>query len=125
MWFYRHSDGYPSGTMPTLKKFIRWVNKGKIRNNNGQAGGWLILIGAEEYGTKHNYKTDEDIPKECLTMPLDDEWKCGAYEPTHGEHGDIEYLYTINMDKKTLKINDKPEMSFDEVEMIDWTKVNA
>jgi len=50
LWFYRHSDGYPDGTLPTLQKFLDWVKAGKIRDNVEQAAGWLILIGAEEYG---------------------------------------------------------------------------
>lgn len=30
-------------------------------------------------------------------------WKCGAYEPSTCIHGDIEYLYEIDLQKKTLK----------------------
>jgi len=47
--FYRHSDGYPKGTLPTLRKFLNLVKKGFIRDNVGQAAGWLVLIGAMEY----------------------------------------------------------------------------
>jgi hypothetical protein len=79
LWFYRHSDGYPEGTLPTLQKFIKMITDGQIRNNVGQACGWLILIGHEEYGSKKGG------------------WKIGAYEPTTGQHGDIEYLYTVDL----------------------------
>lgn len=51
LFFYRHSDGYPSGTLPTLNLFLEWVKVGKIRDNVQQAAGWLILIGANEYKT--------------------------------------------------------------------------
>ena len=27
--FYRHSDGYPSGAMPTLNIFMKWLKDGK------------------------------------------------------------------------------------------------
>ena len=47
--FYRHSDGYPTGTMPTLNKFLELVKSGKIRDNVGQSAGWLIILGALEY----------------------------------------------------------------------------
>jgi hypothetical protein len=47
--FYRHSDGYPEGTLPSLKKFMSWVKAGTIRNNVSQAAGWLIMVGAQEY----------------------------------------------------------------------------
>jgi hypothetical protein len=86
LWFYRHSDGYPRGVRPTLQKFMKWVKTGKIRNNVGQATGWLVILGNEEY--------------KAGSSPT--QWKVGAYEPTTGQHGDIEYLYTIDLLKKTL-----------------------
>ena len=49
LFFYRHSDGYPDGTLPTLEKFVKWVKEGRIRDHAGQAAGWLIIIGADEY----------------------------------------------------------------------------
>jgi len=54
--FYRHSDGYPEGTLPTLEKFLNLVKEGKIRNNVDQAAGWLIIIGAEEYNKYSGFK---------------------------------------------------------------------
>ena len=33
LYFYRHSDGYPEGTMPTLTKFLDMVVNKEIRNN--------------------------------------------------------------------------------------------
>lgn len=108
LWFYRHSDGYPQGTMPTLQKFLDWVKAGKIRSNVEQAAGWLILIGAAEYGYTYDYKTRTSSPKATLTEPLDDSlsgWKCGSYEPCacRDFHGDIEYFYTISLKEKTIK----------------------
>ena len=94
--------------MPTLQKFLDWVKAGKIRSNVEQAAGWLILIGAEEYGSTYDYKTRTSSPKATLTEPLDDQlsgWKCGAYEPCacRDFHGDIEYFYTISLADKTIK----------------------
>lgn len=86
LWFYRHSDGYPAGALPTLAEFMQRVVDGKIRNNANQAAGWLIVIGHEEYA---KYGSD---------------WKVGAYEPTYAQHGDIEYLYTLDLATKTIKI---------------------
>jgi hypothetical protein len=94
LWFYRHCDGYPEGTMPTLNKFLDLVKTKKIRDDIGQASGWLILIGAEEYNTKKVDDLEEG------------DWKVGAYEPTIGQHGDIEYLYTINLSDKTIDIKE-------------------
>jgi hypothetical protein len=86
LWFYRHSDGYPEVTEKSLNKFVSWVDKGLIRNNTGQAAGWLIQLGHNEY-------------KQGDTPVIDDfsGWKVGAYEPTQGLHGDVEYVYTIDL----------------------------
>ena len=108
LWFYRHSDGYPEGTLPTLEKFVRWVNEGKIRDNDSQAAGWLILIGAEEYNYTYENHEKVTLPYEKLFSPESkgeyDGWKCGAYEPTSGRHGDIEYLYTIDLSQTPVEI---------------------
>ncbi len=95
LWFYRHSDGYPECTKTSLEVFMGWLKDGRIRNNVGQAAGWLILLGADEY-------QQGNVPlKEGYSG-----WKCGAYEPTTGQHGDIEYLYTIDLNKQTLEVKD-------------------
>ncbi len=110
LWFYRHSDGYPEGTMPELERFLSLVKDGFIRNNTGQAAGWLIILGAQEYDYKidptNGYKrkpTNSTLAK-YLPDHLDkrDCWKVGAFEPTSGLHGDIEYLYVIDLDAKTI-----------------------
>lgn len=108
MWFYRHSDGYPEGTMPILKVFMKWLKDGKIRDNISQSAGWLIMLGALEYGTVP--KCENDAPTfeggrgyaKIDTIEAPDDWKVGAIEPTSGQHSDIEWLYTINLVKKTL-----------------------
>jgi hypothetical protein len=93
LWFYRHSDGYPEGAMPTLKDFMKRVVAGEIRDNVSQAAGWLIVIGHEEYRElreKHPFNA----------------WKVGAYEPTTEQHGDIQYLYVLDLTAKTIEICD-------------------
>jgi len=92
LWFYRHSDGYPEGAMPLLKTFMEYVKSGAIRDNLSQACGWLIYLGAKEYGL---HEPDIKIGFNG--------WKVGAIEPTIGQHGDIEYLYTIDLQKKTIE----------------------
>jgi len=110
LYFYRHSDGYPKGVMPTLNKFIEWLKSGKIRADIQQGSGWLIVLGAIEYNAIPEYKT-ETVERfgRTYTETVDDsiqdpkDWKVGAYEPTNGLHGDIEYLYTIDLQKKEIK----------------------
>lgn len=90
IWFYRHSDGYPEGTMPSLQKLMDWVNKGLIRDNAEQASGWLVIIGADEYKSRQIPRKAanwEDLTPQRETewkdkipsVPKD--WKVGAFEP--------------------------------------------
>src|ERR1039457_77730 len=110
--FYRHSDGYPEGTMPLLKKFLDLVKRDKIRDNVNQAAGWLIILGAIEYQTisgnlfseadkEYTEREDDKIDKSLKNF-IPKDWKCGAFEPTVGIHGDIDWLYVIDL--KTKKI---------------------
>ena len=98
LWFYKHSDGYPEGVMPTLKRFLSYVKTGRIRDNAQQAAGWLIAMGREEYQGSKTVAQQLD-PKNNSGM----DWKVGAYEPTTGQHGDIEWLYTIDLETKTIE----------------------
>ena len=113
LFFYRHSDGYPDGTMPSLRIFMDWLRNRNIRDNTGQAAGWLIVLGAMEYDSIPDYDLEGKL--EGLTAAYGDKstfqppkgWKCGAYEPTNGIHGDIEYLYIIDLEEKTLTCHDE------------------
>jgi hypothetical protein len=98
LYFYRHSDGYPECTMESLKEFVN-MYKDQLRGNISQSAGWLILKGAVEYG----FKGDLKDPAGNNNKYEWNNWKVGAYEPTTDIHGDIEYLYIIDLDEKTLK----------------------
>jgi hypothetical protein len=108
LWFYRHSDGYPDGALPSLKQFITWVKEGKIRDNVEQAAGWLVMIGAKEYGKVHDWKNNTSRNKTIKELfEAGEDWKVGAYEPSVPiEHGDIEYLYTLDLKSKTITYKD-------------------
>jgi hypothetical protein len=88
---YHHSDGYPSNIMPMLKKFVSWIGT-RIRDNASQSIGWLILM--EKEGG------DEPIGDDINVYG----WKASQFEPTTCIHEDIEYLYVVNMVKKTIKV---------------------
>ena len=116
LWFYRHSDGYPDGVKKSLSIFLNWLKTDKIRNNVGQAAGWLIILGAIEYQTlptncfpeagKELWEMDNtNIFNAMNFSPVD--WQIGAYEPSVSrQHGDIKYLYTIDLAKKEIKVKD-------------------
>ena len=98
---YRHSDGYPEGTLPTLEIFMDWMKSDKIRNDVSQGGSWLIILGAMELDTILEFGTSEGYGiKDTFRPPKD--WKSGSYEITTCIHNDIEYLYTIDMDTREL-----------------------
>ena len=99
---YRHLDGYPDGTLPTLNIFMEWLKEGCIRADVSQGGTWLILIGAYEYGTFAIPETERGKNPDLEKMYPPTDWKAGAYEMTSCIHEDIEYLYTIDMDTKEL-----------------------
>lgn len=95
---YRHFDDYPEGTLPTLTQFLDLVDHGTIRDNVGQAADWLILIGAREYGVELD-RSEIDPPSLGAGMQR----KVGAYEPPTGLHGNIEFLYAFDLEKRTIR----------------------
>ena len=99
LFFYRHSDGYPSGVRPTLSKLLDLINEGAIRNNLSQFSGWLVLIGAWEQNT---------IPVKgdtftCTYEYVHSQWKVGSYEPIKGITPDSEYVYEFDLIERTIK----------------------
>lgn len=97
--FYRHSAGYPDGTLPTLNIFLEWMKAGKIRQDLMQCAGWLVIIGALEYKTIPQMKGAD-----FSTLEAPKDWKAGSYEPTTdvNDHGDLEFIYTIDIRAKTI-----------------------
>jgi len=77
--------------LPMLLEYVDEIKKGNLRNNVTQSSGWLILAGHDEYA---EFRSDGYMS-----------WKVGSIEPTTGRHGDIEYLYEIDLEKLTIKIN--------------------
>jgi hypothetical protein len=98
--FYRHSDGYPSGVMPTLGHFMKRVKNGQIRDDLMQAAGWLIAFGINEYRAL-GYTGDLEPGPIGSSMG----WRVGAYEPDpYPLHGDEEYIYILNLKDKTIQM---------------------
>jgi hypothetical protein len=91
--FYRHYDGYPEHTLPILQELVDWVKVGRLRNNVSQFAGWLIVRGAIENEAIKTLSEDDFFPND---------WKVGTFEPTTSIHGDIEYLYTIDLKKLSV-----------------------
>ncbi len=85
LYFYRHSDGYPKETGADLVEFCKGYSK-HLRDNPNQSGGWLIIHGHNSMEKYAGY-----------------EWKVGNYEPTDKLHGDVEYIYVINLETRKIE----------------------
>jgi hypothetical protein len=103
-WFYRHSDGYPDGTLPTLRRFMDYVKTGAIRDNTSQAAGWLIIIGFQEYADGECGRSSQNTHVRHIA-PADSSmgWKAGAYEPADGPNDWGAYEYELDLDKKRIR----------------------
>jgi len=90
---YQHSDGYPTGVLPILKQYIQGVRDGGIRDNVSQSVGWLIVWSHKEMMEDNNYLAE----KHGNSIAFSD-WKVAYIEPSpEGLHGDIEYLYVVDL----------------------------
>lgn len=76
VYVYRHYDGYPDGTLPSLLSVLAKVGK---RADELQVATKII-----QYNTTSG---------DTIDFP---------YELTSGEHGDIEYRYLINVRDRLL-----------------------
>ena len=94
LWFYRHNDGYPQEVIPSLTPLMERLIDGTVRPNVSQFSGWLIVLGHEQRTPSSHYGGGN--------AELD--WKVGHYEPTTCMHGDIAYLYTIDLDSKSIRV---------------------
>ena len=103
LWFYRHGDGNPESVLPSLQPLIDKVNDGTLRGNLVQFSGWIIKQGIDEY---------KELREKYPEMYG---WKVGAYEPTTGQHGDIEHLYTIELEKKPNSIQNTATLKHEPV----------
>jgi len=105
--FYRHSDGYPETVLPELEKLSDWIKRGLLRGDLIQSSAWLVIIGAIVYNTIPKFKTEatEGGTEYGVLDSIEDpkDWKAGAYEITDGIHGDISYLYRLELPGATVK----------------------
>lgn len=114
---YRHSDGYPKCTGADLVEFIQGYYSGAMRDNVCQSAGWLIVKGHfnPDYHEKPNGKpTTEGYSG----------WKVGAYEPGASLGMWEEYIYIIDLEKKTLTCR-VPGAGYDEKPSLKNTRACA
>ena len=68
------------------------------------------MIGAKEYEDVYvgagNYQKKPTLTEPTATKH-DSGWQVGAYEPTTDIHGDIDYLYTLDLMKLTIIVQER------------------
>jgi len=94
LWFYRHYDGYPQEVIPSLTPLMERLREGTVRTSVGQFSGWIIVLGNQQRTPSSSYGNGN----------AEHDWKVGHYEPTTCMHSDIAYLYTIDLDSKSLRV---------------------
>tara|TARA_R110002020_G_scaffold69321_3_gene180424 strand:- start:3478 stop:3795 length:318 start_codon:yes stop_codon:yes gene_type:complete len=83
---------------------------GTVRTTIGQFSGWLIVLGHDQRIPSSHYGGGN--------AELD--WKVGHYEPTTCMHGDIAYLYTIDLESKSIRVlNMYGNMSDEDIDFIE------
>ena len=114
--FYRHCDGYPdrcdgnSGPIPLdLDRLCDWIREGRLRDNVGQMSGWLVVLGHMDQHESRKRWDWIDQEENVLGSPEGD-WKVGHYEPSAwGIHGDVEYVYVLDLDSITWSCHTQGE----------------
>lgn len=110
LWFYRHYDGYPQEVIPSLTPLMERLIDGTVRTNVGQFSGWLIVLGHDQRIPSSQYGNGN----------VEHDWKVGHYEPTTCMHGDIAYLYTIDLESKSIRVlNMYGNMSDEDIDFIE------
>lgn len=95
--FYRHSDGYPEGVAPSIKKYLEYVSRDLIRKNAEQSAGWLLIIGMQEYLGQYSHSNEKTLVKDITPTNAISGYKIGAYELATQFHSDIEYGYIVDI----------------------------
>lgn len=95
LYFYRHQDGNPTEEIPSLLKFIEWVNDetvGEARwNDPTQVAGWLVVWGRKEFmENKQNFQKRSEY-----NVMRGDYWKVGCYQPNTRIEPDCVWVYLI------------------------------
>ena len=103
LWFYRHHDGYPESILPDLEPVMQKLRYGKLRDNASQFAGWLIVKGNEDYYTSTSMSGWQS---ENFGWRKAHHWKVGNYEPTTKQHGDVDFVYEIDLTSKNLEVRE-------------------
>lgn len=100
---YKHSDSYPEGVMPTLKDIVS-----TFADERGNDPAYALAQIMRAYARR-----DEEERQAILADDEQEGWN-SIYEEPHMtgwgldcvQHGDIEYLYEVDLAERTITIKD-------------------
>ena len=100
---YKHSDGYPEGVMPTLKEIVK-----TFADKRGNEPDYALAQIMRAYARR-----DEEKRQAILADDEQEAWHDIYKEPRMTgwgldciQHGDIEYLYEVDLEERTITIYD-------------------
>jgi len=103
--FYKHSDGYPDGVLPTLEDVVA-----KFKTARGFFDGAYLLARIGQRFMNDSQASHTAIRKEWaeqgMKVSATDDFDVTGYGYDTEIHGDIEYLYTVHEDW-TITIEEK------------------
>lgn len=107
---YKHHDGYPKGTVPTLRRYFQYAGarandfeyfvaswpyyykRQKERYDRARSYSDLKLL--EEQETPEEPRKDFEVPKQLTGLGI-----CGNDQ----FHGDIEYFWVVNLNERVIE----------------------
>ena len=98
---YRHCDGYPESVLPALAPILSELRKNKDKDNSHDnifVQSRLERIADLKKSAAYVAAKIEDIEEETIN-----EKTYRPFEFTTDIHGDIEWLYTLNVDTTELE----------------------
>lgn len=87
---YKHSDGYPEGTLPQLTEFCKLFNEHRGLRDNEYATARCV-----QFMTNYDDKEMAEWHKEQGRKENNPTWSFLGYGVGTGFHGDIEYYYVV------------------------------
>lgn len=97
---YKHSDGYPEGTLPQLTEFCKAFNEHRGLRDNEYATARCV-----QFMTNHDDKEMAEWYKETK-IPNTDTFSFLGYGVGTNFHGDIEFYYVVTPEEiKVFEVN--------------------
>lgn len=95
IYFYKHSDGYPEGVLPTLEPFVAHFFKHRGYDPVYFIARLCMAFGEAERRSNEEFAANR-LARGQAPFDYDDECSCLGYGLDLEIHGDIEYLYVVS-----------------------------